>query len=296
MKFKPPGLEEQRQAIGELASLPEKLRQLFNPEIDFQPMPPPQPGDWLDVHPERGQTFSEFLRSDPPKPNSKRFKIYLQPLGIFSSESSPPLEVLRDWASIYFCLPAEVLPHLNWFSLPITTRRNSFTGKLQLLTTDILNILLKMIPPAAFSLLAITMEDLYPEPSWNFVFGQALLRQRVGVFSLARYDPAFYGQRRGENFARLLLKRSCRVLVHELGHMFNLAHCLYFRCVMNGSNHLAESDSRPLHLCPVCLRKLHFCISFDIEKRYEGLLLFYKRHGFKEEAEWVEQRLKRIHS
>jgi archaemetzincin len=35
------------------------------------------------------------------------------------------------------------------------------------------------------------MEDLYPDPAWNFVFGQASLRERVEVFSFARYDPAF---------------------------------------------------------------------------------------------------------
>jgi archaemetzincin len=33
------------------------------------------------------------------------------------------------------------------------------------------------------------MEDLYPEPSWNFVFGQASLNERVGVYSFARYGP-----------------------------------------------------------------------------------------------------------
>jgi archaemetzincin len=44
--------------------------------------------------------------------------------------------------------------------------------------------------------LAITMEDLYPEPAWNFVFGQASLQLRVAVFSFARYDAAFYSQER----------------------------------------------------------------------------------------------------
>jgi len=96
------------------------------------------------------------------------------------------------------------------------------------------------------------MTDLYPEPSWNFVFGQASLRERVGVYSFARYDSAFYGEARDRDYETLLLRRSCKVLAHETGHMFGLAHCIYFNCLMNGSNHLAESDRRPLHLCPVC--------------------------------------------
>lgn len=33
---------------------------------------------------------------------------------------------------------------------------------------------------------------------------------------------------------------------------------------MNGSNSLEEEDVIPFHLCPVCLRKLHFSIGFDV--------------------------------
>lgn len=32
-------------------------------------------------------------------------------------------------------------------------------------------------------------------------------------------------------------------------------------CVVNGANNLRESDAQPLHLCPVCLRKLHFAVA-----------------------------------
>ncbi len=294
MKFKPPDTEEQLQAMGELKSLPEKIRKAFNPQFDFQPIPPPQPGDWLDIHPEPGQTFRDYIELHPPKPTAERGKIYLQPLGEFEASKSPSLEILRDYANVYFGLPTEILPSLNLHSLPIASRKNPFTGKKQILTTDVLNISLAILPHDACTLLAITMEDLFPEPSWNFVFGQASLSQKVGVFSFARYDPAFYGYTRGKDYRQILLKRSCQVLTHELAHMFYLAHCIYFLCIMNGSNHLAESDSRPLHLCPVCLRKLYFCLEFDIKKRYEKLWLFYRQQGFHDEAEWIATRLKRI--
>ena len=71
-----------------------------------------------------------------------------------------------------------------------------------------------------------------------------------------RYDPAFYGKPQTPDYGALVLRRSCKVLAHETAHIFGLAHCIYFSCLMNGSNHLAESDRRPLHLCPVCLREL----------------------------------------
>ena len=56
---------------------------------------------------------------------------------------------------------------------------------------------------------------------------------------------------------------------------------------MNGSNHLAESDRRPLHLCPVCLRKLQSSIGFDVVERYRELEHVTRADGFNDEADWV---------
>ena len=144
--------------------------------------------------------------------------------------------------------------------------------------------------------LAITMEDLYPGPSWNFVFGQASPRERVGVYSFARYDPAFYGEPQTRDYGALVLRRSCKVLAHETAHIFGLAHCIYFSCLMNGSNHLAESDRRPLHLCPVCLRKLEWSIGFDVVRRYASLERVTREASFMDEAEWLSRQLKRLSS
>jgi archaemetzincin len=138
------------------------------------------------------------------------------------------------------------------------------------------------------------MEDLYPEPSWNFVFGQASLHDRVGVYSFARYDPAFYGEARTSGYELLLLRRSCKVLAHETGHMFGLTHCTFFNCLMNGSNHLAESDRRPLHLCPVCLRKLQWSIGFDVFARYTALEASDRAAGFTDEADWLKGQVQKI--
>ena len=82
-------------------------------------------------------------------------------------------------------------------------------------------------------------------------------------------------------------------LVHELGHMFGVQHCIHWSCVMNGSNHMEEADSRPLHLCPVDLRKLYHSIEFDPRKRYQALAEHYEAIGFETEAAWVRKRLAR---
>ena len=104
------------------------------------------------------------------------------------------------------------------------------------------------------------MRDLHAGDDWNCVFGQATLRECVGVDNFARYDPGFYGEARGDDAQTLILRRNCKVLAHETGHMFGMVHCIYFRCLMNGASHLGEDDATPLHLCPVCLRKLHHAV------------------------------------
>ncbi len=294
MGFKPPSAEERVQAIGDTGGLAEALRKALEPGDGFEAVPAPKAGDWLAVHDEPGQTFGEFVRSRANRPDKERGKIYLQPLGEFPKGELPLLERLREYAGAYFGMPVEVLASMDIMKHKVTTRVNQYTRKRQILTTDVLAMLKRKLPKDAFCLLAITMEDLYPEASWNFVFGQASLRERVGVYSFARYDPAFSGDRRGKDYEKLVLRRSCKVLVHETGHMFNLHHCIYFRCVLNGSNHLEESDSRPLRVCPVCLRKLQHSIGFDVVGRYRNLLRFYEEVGFDDEAEWVAKRLRWI--
>ncbi len=289
MAFHPPRPDARRAAIGDIGSLSENLRHAFEPGTDFQPVPAPGPYDWLAVHPEPGQTFGQFKDSWPNKPDGMRRKIYLQPLGEFAASCSPSLERLREYATIFFALETDTPPAIQ--EKHFTRRVNPLTQNRQILTTDVLRFLMNTLPPDAFCVLAITMEDLYPEPAWNFVFGQASLRERVAVLSFARYDAAFYGQERATDQQTVLLRRSCKVLAHETAHMFGLAHCIFFNCIMNGSNHLDESDHRSMHLCPVCLRKLQFSVGFDVVQRYQKLAGFYETAGFANEAGWTRNLL-----
>jgi archaemetzincin len=41
-----------------------------------------------------------------------------------------------------------------------------------------------------------------------------------------------------------MLRRSAKLLVHELGHLYGVGHCTWYHCVMNGSGHLAEDHSQ----------------------------------------------------
>jgi archaemetzincin len=281
-------------AIGPTANLPKALRRALDPQLDFEPMPVPGPQDWLSNHPEAGQTFEHFVRSRPDRPDARRNQLYLQPLGDFSGLDCPPLSQLREFTAAFFQLNVRVMPTLDLAQSEVVSRHHPSTSGLQLLTTSILELLRRRLPNNAFALLGVTMADLYPDPRWNFVFGQADVRYRVGVYSFARYDPRFYGQRASTNSSRLMLRRSCKVLAHETGHMFGIHHCIWYRCLMNGSNHLAEADARPLHLCPVDLRKLQWSIGFDVVERYRCLKTFAEQAGFEDEANWLSNRLRLI--
>ena len=79
-----------------------------------------------------------------------------------------------------------------------------------------------------------------------------------------------------------------------MAHMFGIEHCIYFHCLMNGSNHLAESDARPMHPCPVDLRKLQESIGFDVVQWHRALLEVDASAGFRDEVEWLNQRLSYI--
>jgi predicted Zn-dependent protease len=86
----------------------------------------------------------------------------------------------------------------------------------------------------------LTASDLWPGKGWDFVFGQANLRKRVGVWSIYRNgDPAA-----GEAAYRLCLRRTLATATHETGHILTMKHCTAYACLMNGSNHQAERDSR----------------------------------------------------
>jgi archaemetzincin len=74
--------------------------------------------------------------------------------------------------------------------------------------------------------------------------------------------------------------------------MFGMRHCIYYQCVVNGSNHINESDSRPLHFCPVCLRKLYASFPEDPVVRYQRILKTFNDIGLNEEAKWFADRLR----
>ena len=145
---------------------------------------------------------------------------------------------------------------------------------------------------------AVTMADIYPEENWDFIYGQARLTDIVAVYSFARLDPQFYTtpdeDRRGpltEKERIIMLRRCIKILLHEIGHLFGLEHCIYYICLMNGANNEKEMDRQPLYLCPVCLRKVYSTLQFDVRHMYKAFVKLCEKYSLEEESIWYRKRL-----
>nr|XP_019938612.1 PREDICTED: archaemetzincin-2 [Paralichthys olivaceus] len=265
----------------------------------FQPITVHSDSDWIPAHPEERQDFESFYRDHYRKtPTASHNTIYIQTIGSFGEagvQTDQYVEWLRQYCQAFFYgLSVKLLPAVTVAETGCSFRVNSSSHNLQILTGDLLRFLGNRKPKDAFCIVGITMIDLYPKDSWNFVFGQASLSMGMGVFSFARYDDNFYSRnyagrlkkrlqpKQGDYsvfdgyytppISSTLLLRSCKTMTHEIGHMFGIRHCQWLSCVMQGSNHLEESDRRPLDFCPICLRKLQVSVGFKIAERYKALL------------------------
>jgi archaemetzincin len=285
---------DRAEALGSFKDSPAEIRRAFSHLEDFERIPAPGPDDWLATHTENGQTYEAFLRGGFNRPDKTRRKLYFQPFDLAVNDKPAYLRSIKKFSELFFGLETVILPELSLKSVPVTSRINRYTGKRQLLATDIQEALKKNIPEDAFCVLGITMEDLYPGPSWNYISGYASFRDRVGVYSFFRYSADFLKEKETPAFRKGFLLRSQKVLAHEILHMFGLQHCIFYKCLENGINRTEEMDSRPLLLCPVCLRKLQYGSGFDIASRYAALESFYRAEGAAAEAAWIAARLAKI--
>jgi archaemetzincin len=270
---------------------------------DFSKLGEPQPGEWLSIHDEPPQSLEKYKESAKVRPDKTRTTIVLQPLsedGKVDANFKATLDALKEYAEAYFQMPARVAEPMELKIdnaekdfrrlVPVGNRHGHYDHQYNgdLIMQD---MLLKKLPDDASVYLGITMEDIWTR-DLHWVFGLGSLEKRVGVYSLARFYPEFWGNHTIAGDDITALRRSCKVLNHETGHMFGLTHCIFFHCTMNGSNGLGETDNAPVHECPLCQRKLQWNIGYDPAKRFEALRAFYEKHELKPEAEWMAARIK----
>ena len=248
------------------------------------PLAKPEPGDWLAEHKEDGQTFAAYLRAKPVRKSAQQRTIYICLLGDFSPEQNKVLETTQKYLEIFYQVPVKVHKKMTVADVPARARRIHPTwGGEQILSTYVLDEVLKPDrPDDALAYLAFTSSDLFPDPTWNFVFGQASLRERTGVWSLHRNgDPA-----KGEKAYQLCLRRTLHTASHETGHILTIQHCTAFDCNMNGVNSQDEGDRKPLTMCPVCLRKVCWNLQVEPVKYLGELESFCREQKLTAEADW----------
>lgn len=245
----------------------------------FKPMGFPEYGDWLESAKEPGQTFDEYIASRPTVPTDERKTIYVQPIGRFNAQQSRVIKTTSEYMEAFVGLPVKMLdtmPPLPKLEEP-DQRMIDYPQHRQLRSGYFLETVLPpLLPKDAAALIAFTDEDLYPDSSMFFVFGQASLENRVGVWSLWRLDD----QADFDTF----LRRTMKIAVHETGHMFSMRHCTKYECVMSGSNHLGETDRYPSDACPECMAKVCWMAKQTPAERYTRLSEFARKHAMAEES------------
>jgi archaemetzincin len=239
----------------------------------------PVEGEWLYSHKEKGQSYEQFTNSKHIVPTSESNIIYIRSIGKFNSLQNKQIELLREYLEIYFQLKTKTLETVSNDVIPQSAQRIGYENNQQFLAGYILdNVLKKDKPLNRIALMGLTEVDLYPKPEWNFVFGLASYRDRVGVSSIYRLQD---GKLTADNF-NLCLSRLLKISSHEIGHMFGLRHCIDADCVMNGTNSMSETDKNSIRLCSVCQKKLNSGIKYDNKKRLKELEAYFKRNNLTE--------------
>lgn len=250
----------------------------------------PLPGDWLAANKEPYVSFEFYRRSSPVRPDDKRNKIYIQPFNDLDSNGRRIVELVAEYMRAFYGLEVKVSAPADIFSVPQGYRRGA--GEYEQFKTGYLldAVLGPALPEDAAVMIGLTSKDLYPEDTWNFVFGQAYLRKRVGVWSIAR----LCGPETKSNAWKNCIPRTLHTASHETGHMFSLGHCTVFKCSMNGSNSLDESDRQPPWLCPDCLCKLNWNLQRDPLDHLVQLRDFWKKHNIESYAAFYDSTLLRL--
>ncbi|CAF1085854.1 unnamed protein product [Adineta ricciae] len=305
--FKPPTEAQRVRALGRTDQLNDDLRRAVTVNIDesFAPISEPEKGDWLSEYNEEGQTVQEFENFRKTPSGFTGSIIYIQPFGDFNSPRSPSLETIRRFSQLFFpgC-QTELLPSVD-LNPKMRQRINGETNQPQYLICDFTEHMKAMRRKRnnhqELFVVGVTMVDIYPNSQWNFVYGEASIDERIGIFSFSRFDPLF--PHRSEESSqrlctdderRLILRRAVGTYIHEVMHLFGLAHCIYYLCLMNGANGETELDKQPLRLCPICLRKMSMVFkdqTYDVMDMYHELFELSKELGLQAEADWYRNRL-----
>lgn len=276
---------------------------LFEDPEAFEVLPPPAPSGWRTRFAGPGQSYIDYVASNPRRPQAGHDRLYLLPLAelgmsvVVDAEvtyivRTPSGDAMAQMLSTFYGLPAEVLPPLGLEDVAFPERIHQ--GHEQFRAQSLLRDNAHRVPPDAYSMTTLMVQDVFFDDAQTYGFGFGQHRGGQAVVSFARIDPVVSGLAREPDVDQRLPLRAFKLLVHEVGHTFGFEHCTAHRCVMNGVADLAELDATPLHLCPDCLRKLLYVHPQDPMARYAALAELYGTLALGEPRAWTLDRLERL--
>jgi archaemetzincin len=272
-----------KKATPEQKNVAEIVRKVLVPF--HQKMGKPKAGEWLATQKEEGQTFVEYIASRQADDELSKKWIVILPIGEFSPKQQEILDKSVAYLGTFYQLRTRILPAHPFDALPKKAVRQQGEA-VQIHTGYVLNdLLLPKVRDSVACLLAFTAIDLYPYPTWNFVFGQASLTQRMGVWSMNRFGNP---EQDVESYQTCLM-HTIKTSIHEAGHIFGMRHCTEYVCCMSGSNNLEESANQPVMFCPVCTAKVGAHFQMNIAKQHEALAQFWKENNFPAEQAYYEK-------
>lgn len=158
----------------------------------------------------------------------KRKCIGVLPIGNVQEMAS---KVIAAHIQGYLGVAVDILPSLNH---PSHTYDES---RLQYNATAILKALQSISFDDYEKVIGVLEVDLFV-PIFTHVFGEAKQGGKYAVVSLYRLGND--------------LERAAKVALHELGHLFNLSHCMDAKCLMHFSGGVQTLDETPLNFCKYC--------------------------------------------
>jgi len=174
-------------------------------------------------------------------------------LGLFElrtpeDRALPPAVIPAMADALESCLPVRVagLKPIDAPPGALEARRGQWSAP------ALLETVLATLPDGIPKALGVTGADLFI-PMLSFVYGQAQLKGRAGVVSVARLRQEYYGLPGNE---ALLVERARKEAVHEAGHLLGLVHCSSPGCVMRLSVQVGQIDLKGEAPCPSCAARL----------------------------------------
>jgi archaemetzincin len=139
-------------------------------------------------------------------------------------------------------LPVDILPPTASPSFALDERR------LQYNAGSILKAMECPTHDAYDKRIGVVDVDLFV-PILTHVFGEAKQGGSCALVSIYRLKKNPDGSLA---HASIQLERAGKVALHELGHLFNLHHCMEERCLMHFSGGMEDLDRAPLYYCRYC--------------------------------------------